>query len=794
MKSRLSRALVCAPRMPEFDRESGSRRVFHIIEFLQSAGWSVTFVADNGSDGERYARLLRRRGVTVCTGFDSHTDEMIATGLYDLAIFAFWELAEAQLPRVRALSPATRVVIDAIDLHFVRSTRQALRPRPDGVTAEVVLSTGSNFIREINTYVLADAVLAVSEKEAQLVSDLTGEPLLGVWVPDAEDLELSAVPLTSRKGVVFVGNFRHKPNVDALDYLCREIVPKIEDALARHPLSIVGNDLDKKMLPTGRGMQHVAPIGWVPSVIPYLDHARASVIPLTYGAGTKRKLIQALMAGTPTVSTSIGVEGLDLEAGREVLVADDPAAFGKALETLLTDDQIWTLQAKNGRAAIERLHGTEVVRGRFLSAVDRILDRVPKPGPSQELALARRNRLSDSEYQMLKQRVAEVVGDVLPRNATVVVASRGDPELVRLDGLRAWHFPQNDQGDYLGYHPLDSAAAIDELEKSRARGAEFLALPSSSFWWLEHYPELAAHLDQRYKRVWADQACIVYDLRTSAVREPAGDLGASLNGAAGTNGHAPARPATVPEAKRLIRRAPRLSTLVVGIYLADRANHVDDIVGVLSESRVGHVRQQWVGLCGPAPTKRVAEVTTQFVSEPTPKYQLLNSLLVREDLEQYDYIVTVDDDILLPQGFISTFLPMQAKLDFAIAQPARTSGSYIDHPIVEQQRGVLARQTLFVEIGPLVSFHRSIFHLVFPFDSGNPMGWGFENVWSYRLLQANLRMGIIDATPVDHSLRKPVEHYSWNDANESRSVFFAATPHHSYEECFHVLDVVTVSK
>ncbi len=67
--------------MPEFDRESGSRRVFHVIEFLQSAGWSVTFVADNAADGERYARLLRQRGVTVCAGFDAQTDEMIPPGL-----------------------------------------------------------------------------------------------------------------------------------------------------------------------------------------------------------------------------------------------------------------------------------------------------------------------------------------------------------------------------------------------------------------------------------------------------------------------------------------------------------------------------------------------------------------------------------------------------------------------------------------------------------------------------------------------------------------------------------------
>ncbi len=59
------RALVCAPKMPEFDREGGSRRVFHLIEFFQEAGWTVSFIAQNASDGERYARALQQKGVPV---------------------------------------------------------------------------------------------------------------------------------------------------------------------------------------------------------------------------------------------------------------------------------------------------------------------------------------------------------------------------------------------------------------------------------------------------------------------------------------------------------------------------------------------------------------------------------------------------------------------------------------------------------------------------------------------------------------------------------------------------------
>src|SRR5439155_1423176 len=156
----------------------------------------------------------------------------------------------------------------------------------------------------------------------------------------------------------------------------------------------------------------------------------------------------------------------------------------------------------------------------------------------------------------------------------------------------------------------------------------------------------------------------------------------------------------------------------------------------------------------------------------------------------YEYVLAIDDDVVLPDGFLDQFLAVQRQLGFALAQPARTGNSYIDHPIVEQQWGVLARRTLFVEIGPAVSFHRSCFDLVFPFDLTSPMGWGYENRWAYLLSQRGLTMGIIDALPVDHSLRKPVAHYDWSEADRQRSVYLKRHKHLPLDECFRILDVI----
>jgi hypothetical protein len=235
----------------------------------------------------------------------------------------------------------------------------------------------------------------------------------------------------------------------------------------------------------------------------------------------------------------------------------------------------------------------------------------------------------------------------------------------------------------------------------------------------------------------------------------------------------------------------RRRVLVLGIYVADQPNTVEHVVSVLDASQRFDVDQRWVALRGVAPSAKVAQKTVSHIAATTPKYQILNGLLETiPDLAEYDYVLTVDDDIVLPGQFLDPFLTLQYDLNFAMAQPARTDNSWIDHPIVQQQPGVAARQTLFVEIGPVVSFHRSVYDLVFPFDLTSTMGWGLECIWARLLAERGLKMGIIDALPVDHSMRPPVTGYSWEVANAERDQLLAKFDHLTYDECFHVLEVI----
>jgi GT2 family glycosyltransferase len=106
-----------------------------------------------------------------------------------------------------------------------------------------------------------------------------------------------------------------------------------------------------------------------------------------------------------------------------------------------------------------------------------------------------------------------VVREAVPSQATVMVVSRGDEELLDLDGRSAWHFPQAPDGRYSGHHPGDSAEAISHLEELRAKGGEYLLFPRSSLWWLEYYEDFARHLRARYAPVECEgDACALFAL------------------------------------------------------------------------------------------------------------------------------------------------------------------------------------------------------------------------------------------------------------------------------------------
>jgi len=787
-----------APRLPEYDRECGSRRLYELVEYLRSDGCDVTYVALDDRPANRYLLHLRRNGVACYTGLsDTNLDQLITAAQFDVAVLAFWHAAEGVMPRLRRLSPRTRIVIDSIDLHFLRQSRRAYRAEFGLLDA----TFADEMARELNTYAAADLVLTVSQKEADLVNDLLADAQQARAVPLCEDMEVSPVRLADRRGMLFVGNFWHAPNVEAAEFFCRQVFSRISKKhRSAHPLDLVGHALDDRVKRHAQAAgADVRVVGWVPTLMPYFHRARVSVVPLLHGAGTKGKLLQALMAGTPTVSTTIGVEGLNLRSGTHLLVADDAATFAAAVERLLADDALSQQLATAARGHVAGQHDRKIVGERFLQEIAGVLGRAPK-GPMLSDRLQRARSAGATQQVALRDRVDTMVETYVPAGETVMVVSKGDAELVRGNGHTRWHYPQAANGDYAGFHPADSAQAITQLELLRSKGANFLLLPEPSIWWLNHYPGLRQHLVSRYALLsQAKEVGVLFDVRGPSVRrlvhsaralalDVNHDTASSLIGGL-MDAFRPAASGLAPRRRTASRKRTRV--LVIGIYMGTEVNTASDIVRTLSSSSCD-VTQKWVALGQPATDPVLAKATVQVVPGLVPKFTLLADLLAQQKLADYDYLLITDDDVVFPREFSEHFFEIQARLGFAIAQPARTSNSFIDHPIVEQQRGVLARRTQFVEIGPVVSVHRSAFDLVLPFDLASPMGWGFEQVWAYLAAKRRLPIGIIDALPVDHSLRPVNAHYTWSDADRNRAAYLARHEHLALEHCFHVHEVYPV--
>jgi hypothetical protein len=118
-------------------------------------------------------------------------------------------------------------------------------------------------------------------------------------------------------------------------------------------------------------------------------------------------------------------------------------------------------------------------------------------------------------YNRLIQRLRDTMVKTLPAEAIVLVVSKGDSELVEPGSQRVWHFPPTEDGLHWNGNPADSTEAALHLEALRLKGAGFLLLPSTEFWWLDYYSDFCHYLDSRYSRIVDDQDCIIYDLDTS---------------------------------------------------------------------------------------------------------------------------------------------------------------------------------------------------------------------------------------------------------------------------------------
>ncbi len=345
--------LVIDSYVPLYDRESGCVRLLNILKLLLNLGYSVIFFPDNGYPEQPYTSVLQQLGIEVIYGTPQRYNLEEKLIKYLPLIDGVWlcrpELCDKYMDLIRLKTKAP-IIYDTIDLHFLRLKRQKDYLDPSYQNTSWSWETYQKL--ELNYANQAEATVVVTEDEKQVLSSLG---VKNVWViPNIhEEISLSEkVAFDQRSGLVFIGSYNHPPNIDAVKWLCLEIMPLVWASRPDITVNLLGSNLKDEVKELAN--DQVIVTGYVPEVEPYFQKSRIFVAPLRFGAGMKGKIGQSLSLGLPTITTKIGAEGMGLIDHQDVLIADNAEEFAQAVIELYDNMELWQKLADNSLETIKR--------------------------------------------------------------------------------------------------------------------------------------------------------------------------------------------------------------------------------------------------------------------------------------------------------------------------------------------------------------------------------------------------------------------------------------------------------
>ncbi|MSQ27715.1 MAG: glycosyltransferase [Dehalococcoidia bacterium] len=302
--------------------------------------------------------------------------EALGAGGFDLVHITGLEMVR---PVLRAMSgrryhPRPRLVLDAQNAEHLLQ-RRAVRVGDDGISGSPIALYSWVQARKLARYEHGlgsrlDGIIAVSEQDRTAFLRL-GLRLPIEVVPNGVDTEAYRPPASPRRSptgahlpaprLLFTGTMDYRPNVDAVCWFVERILPRILD---RHPqavFDVAGRRPSERI--AALGGPHVAIHGEVEDDTPFFERAAAFVLPMRFGGGSRLKLLQALAAGSPVVTTTCGAEGVRVADGRDVLVRDDPVEFADAAASVIEDRLLAFRLGAEARTTALRYDWSAIVPG-----------------------------------------------------------------------------------------------------------------------------------------------------------------------------------------------------------------------------------------------------------------------------------------------------------------------------------------------------------------------------------------------------------------------------------------------
>ncbi|HEX5353170.1 MAG TPA: glycosyltransferase [Rhodanobacteraceae bacterium] len=349
-RNRAPHILVIDIDYPRPERDAGSLRMFNILQLMREMNCHVQFWAMDAANRDSHARALEDRGIEIVVAPTplQRLRWWYTRGAHvDIVWLSRLPTSERHLRLARRHAAQAKLVFDTVDLHFLRYERGAAL---QGDASAHKLAR--RFRRtELSAVAHADVTLVVSDYELSLLHEL---------VPTSDVRVLSTIhtvwekqaSFEEREGLLFLGNFEHTPNIDAVRWLLAEIMPRLREHQLGVPLHIAGYAGDKVLADLAE--DDVIVHGFVRDLDPLLAQVRVSLAPLRFGAGVKGKINLAMSRGLPVVTTFIGAEGMGLRHRFDAMIADGAEAFASAVVELYRDESLWNRVSEHGLDNVRR--------------------------------------------------------------------------------------------------------------------------------------------------------------------------------------------------------------------------------------------------------------------------------------------------------------------------------------------------------------------------------------------------------------------------------------------------------
>ena len=364
-RSRGAHVIVFDERVPTPDRDAGSARMLFILKTL--AKWArPVFVPLSRPEGVEYEQQLWKEGVETATLVSY--PRLLKRRNFSVAIISRPDTADAVLASVRRASKGIRVILDTVDLHFLRHERE------HSLTGDARAGAEAARYRNLELRLVrsCDQTWCASSEDKKVLAGHLPDARIEV-VPTIHPLRPRGKAFDERKDLLFIGNLQHRPNEDGLHYLMREIYPLVRQAIPEVRFNIVGGSPSAEI--AAYHSEDVRVLGYVPDTTPLLESSRVFVAPLRFGAGIKGKIAEAMSYGLPVVTTSIGAEGMGIRHSTEALIADDPQAFADSVVQLYRQRDLWQRIADHAYTHIEKNFTPQIIGERLRATLKELLDK-----------------------------------------------------------------------------------------------------------------------------------------------------------------------------------------------------------------------------------------------------------------------------------------------------------------------------------------------------------------------------------------------------------------------------------